>query len=100
VSVNEVGWDKGDNQPADNHRVSCANGNANHLLGTGFYIHKGIISAVKTVEFISGRMSYIGLWCDITVLSAHAPTEIKVMIQRIAFMRNWSVYWISSRCTT
>jgi len=77
VSVNEVGWDKGDNQPADNHRVSCANGNANHLLGTGFYIHKGIISAVKTVEFISGRMSYIGLWCDITVLSAHAPTEDK-----------------------
>jgi hypothetical protein len=27
--------------------------------GTAFFIHKGIISAVKRVEFVSDRMSYI-----------------------------------------
>jgi hypothetical protein len=36
------------------------------------------MSAVKRVEFVSDRMSYIilrGRWCHIIVLNAHAPTE-------------------------
>jgi hypothetical protein len=44
-------------------------------------VHKRIISAVKTVEFVSDRMSYIivlrGRWCHIIVLNVHAPTEDK-----------------------
>jgi hypothetical protein len=39
------------------------------------------LSAVKRLEFISGRMSYIilrGRWCDIIVLNVHAPTEEKL----------------------
>jgi hypothetical protein len=54
--------------------------NADHHLGTSFFVHKRIISAVKRVEFISDRMSYIILracWCDIIVLDVHAPTEDK-----------------------
>jgi hypothetical protein len=39
------------------------------------------MSAVKRVEFVSDRMSYIilrGRWCNIIVLNVHAPTEDKI----------------------
>jgi len=36
-------------------------GNENHEMGTGFFVHHRIIPAVKTVEFVSDRMSYIVL---------------------------------------
>jgi hypothetical protein len=44
-------------------------------------VHKRIISAVKRVEFVSDRMSYIilrGRWCHIIVLNVFAPTEDKM----------------------
>jgi exonuclease III len=55
-------------------------GNENHELGTRFFVHKRIISAVKRVEFVSDRKLYIilrGRWCYIIVLNVHAPTEDK-----------------------
>jgi hypothetical protein len=56
-------------------------GNEDHELGTGFYVHKRIISASKRVEFVSDRMSYIilrGRWCDIIILNVCASKEDKI----------------------
>jgi hypothetical protein len=42
------------------------------------------VSAVKRVEFISDRMSYIllrGHWCNIIVLNVHAQTEDTIDIK-------------------
>jgi hypothetical protein len=49
-------------------------GNENHEFGTGIFVHKGIISAVKRVEFVSDRMSYIilrGRLFRVIVLKVH-----------------------------
>jgi hypothetical protein len=75
----------------DSNSFSYGNGNANHYIGTGVFIGRGIIPVVKRIEFISERTSYItlrGRSCDI-VPNVCAP---KVMVQRIAFLRNYSMY--------
>ena len=49
-------------------------------MGTGFFVHQRIASAVERVEFVSDRVSHIvlrGHWCNIIVLNVHAPSEEK-----------------------
>jgi hypothetical protein len=57
------------------------------------------MSAVKRVEFISDRMSYIilrGHWCNIIVLNVHAPTEDKTDDIKSGSMKNQNRYLINS----
>jgi hypothetical protein len=58
----------------------CGLGNGNYQLGTGYFLHKRIVSAVGRVEFISDKFSYIilcGRWCNIIVSNVHAPCQDK-----------------------
>jgi hypothetical protein len=80
VGVQEVRWDKGGTEQAEDYIFFNGQGNGDHQLGTGFFVHRRIVSAVRRVEFISDRKSYIilrGRWCNIIVLNVNAPCEDK-----------------------
>jgi len=54
----------------------------------GCFVHDTIVSAVKRVDFISDTISYIDLrghWCNIIVLSAHAPSEERSYDSKYSF---------------
>jgi hypothetical protein len=78
MAAQELRLVEGGRQTADDDPFLYRNGNANRHLGTGFFVDKGIRSAVKRVKYICDRMSYIklrGRWSDVIVLNVHAPTE-------------------------
>jgi exonuclease III len=79
VAVQEVRWEKSGTEWAEDYTFFYGEREWGSS-GRGFFIHKIIVSAVRRVEFISNRMSYImlrGCWCNIIVLNVHAPCEDK-----------------------
>jgi hypothetical protein len=73
-------WEGSGTEPAGEYTFLYGKGNENRELGTVSFVHKRIISAVKRVEFVRDRMSYIilrGRWCRVNFLNVHALTEEK-----------------------
>jgi hypothetical protein len=55
-----------------------------------FFVHKRIVSALKRVEFVGDRMSYMilrGSWCHIIVLNVHVSTENKSDDVKVSFYK-------------
>jgi hypothetical protein len=80
VGVQEARWEGGGTKPAGEYTFFYGKGNDNcDLCTVFFFLYKRIISAVKGVESVSDRMSYVilrGHWCHVIVLNVHAqPME-------------------------
>ena len=61
-------------------------------------MHHTIASAVKTVEFVSDRVSYIvlrGRWCNIIVPNVHAPSEEKSDDSKDSFYKELEKFFLS-----
>jgi exonuclease III len=79
VGVQEVKWEGSGTVPAGEYTF-CMERGMRTMNWVQVFVHKRIISAVKRVEFVSDRTSYIilrGRWFHIIVLNVHAPTEDK-----------------------
>ena len=53
VGVQEVRWDKGGTVRAGDYNFFYVKGDENHQLGTRFFVHQRMASAVKRVEFVN-----------------------------------------------
>jgi hypothetical protein len=58
VGVQEVRWDRGGTELTGNFMFVYGIENENHELGTGFFVHKRIISALKRVLFVSDDITH------------------------------------------
>jgi hypothetical protein len=56
VAVQVVKCVEGGSHPADDYTFFYGNGKAYRVLGTDFFVHRGITSAVETVENVSNRI--------------------------------------------
>jgi hypothetical protein len=72
VGVQEVRWGGEGTESAGEYTFYCGKENENHELGTDFFIQKKIVSAVRSVEFISDMISYI-----IVLLNVHRVSDVR-----------------------
>jgi hypothetical protein len=93
VRVQEVRWEGRGTEPAGEYTFFYGKKNENHDLSIILSVHKGIISAVKRVEFLTDRMSYIILRGIIPFV---LKQKIKLTMWRTASMKNWNMCLINS----
>jgi hypothetical protein len=74
-------------------------GNENLELGTIYFVHNRIRSAVRRTEHVSDRILHIILtdhWCDIIVLNVYASTEDKIDDMKDSFYARYATNYMKT----
>jgi len=69
-------------------------------LGTDFFVHHRLVSAVKRVNLVSDRMSYTvlrGHWCNTIILIVHEANEVKVINQNSLYGELQQIFYHFSK---
>jgi hypothetical protein len=77
VGVQEFTWDKGGTVRTEDY-IFLYGKEKKSSFGNRIFVNHRNVSAIKRVEFVSDRLSYIvlvGRWCNTIVLNVHAPSE-------------------------
>jgi hypothetical protein len=78
VGVHEIRWEGGGTEPAGEYTFFFMERGKKIMNWVQVFVHKVIISAVESDDYVSDRMSYIilrGRWCHIIVLNVRTLTE-------------------------
>lgn len=80
VAFQEITWNDTRSINTNDTTILCGKYNNQRQFGTGFAIHKSLVSAIKEFIDINSRISVLiirALWCDVSLISVHAFTEDK-----------------------
>jgi hypothetical protein len=78
--VQEVRLDKRGTERGGDYIIFLWKRKRKSSIGNRICVNYRIDSAIKTVEFVSGMVTFIvlrGHWCNIIFLNVHAPSEEK-----------------------
>jgi hypothetical protein len=99
AGVQEVRWDKGGTEPADDYTFCYENGNAELCKGTDNLVHKGIISVVKSIEFLCNtvytQLVFLHREHFTTCFGAIAPSSGHMLLRKILY---YNAFTLSLRC--
>jgi hypothetical protein len=90
--------DKGSTARERDYNFFYGKGNENYQKETELFEHNRILSAVKRVEFVSDRMSYIVLrdrWINIFVLNVHTSSAEKHGDSKDRFCKEFEQVFLS-----
>jgi hypothetical protein len=91
VGVQEVSWDKRGTVRAGNYNFFMEEEKKIMNWRQIFFVRHRIVSAVKSLEFVSDRISYVVLrahWCNVIVWNVQPPSGEKRDDSKVNVIRN------------
>ncbi|VVC46374.1 Endonuclease/exonuclease/phosphatase [Cinara cedri] len=88
VAIQEIRWQGGGSLDINNYTIFYWDCDDRRQFSTGFVVHKSIVPNVMEFKTFNPRISLLTIktyWCNLTIISVHAPTEEKTQEEKDDF---------------